>query len=163
MEENPYSAPVSRGLTDHALQGYDQLLASRSSRFFAFFIDFSVFYAFTLALIFSLIIHDSTNNSGDDAALASSLFLLYLAINTYLLLKRGQSLGKLILRIRIINPQTMTVPGFVDLILKRYVAFMAINFIPLANILVLINPFMIFRESRKCWHDDFANTIVVKA
>ena len=88
---------------------------------------------------------------------------MYMLINGSLLVMRGQTVGKLILRIRIVNPSTKKVPGFVDVVLKRYVAFMVLSLLPLISLVTIINPFMIFRETKKCWHDDFANTIVVKA
>ena len=74
-----------------------------------------------------------------------SLILLLVA-QIYLLVARGQTVGKLILGMRILRPDGSRV-GAIPVV---------------GGLFQLINPLMIFRESRRCWHDDIADTIVIR-
>lgn len=162
---NPYSAPVSEVINENLIEESELILASRWARFFAVVIDVIMFFviAFITGIVLSFFVSETFFDTVDEITLGVIVFAVYIFINGSLLVMRGQTIGKLILSIKIVNPATKKTPGFVDVILKRYVAFMILSFLPLISLVTLINPFMIFRENKKCWHDDFANTIVVKA
>jgi uncharacterized RDD family membrane protein YckC len=97
------------------------------------------------------------------AGLSGIAFLAWIVVNIYLLVTRGQSVAKLILKIRVVRPVGSQV-SWGRLLGLRYVVPALINSIPLVGILfTLIDPLMIFRDSRRCLHDDLADTIVVKA
>lgn len=90
-------------------------------------------------------------------------FILFLVLHGYLLATRGQTIGKALLKVRIVrsdgSPATL-----LRLIGLRYLPTMAISMIPLlGGLYALIDCLLIFRESRRCLHDNIADTIVVRA
>jgi uncharacterized RDD family membrane protein YckC len=88
--------------------------------------------------------------------------LVYLLINGKLLERDGQSIGKRICRIKIIKPDG-SIPALRDSFIKRNMVMAVIQGIPIiGRFLVLIDVLLIFRENRKCFHDDLAGTLVVK-
>jgi uncharacterized RDD family membrane protein YckC len=89
-------------------------------------------------------------------------FLAVVFLQSYLLVTRGQSLAKIILKMRILRPDGSRVSAG-RIIGLRYFVPGLINGIPFVGwIFSLVNPLMIFRSSRRCLHDDIADTIVVK-
>lgn len=91
------------------------------------------------------------------------LLLVPFLVQMLLLSLRGQSLGKLICRTRIIRRNGGRA-GFVHAFLLRYLIFNLLFRIPvLGMLLALVNPLLIFREDRRCLHDLVADTVVVDA
>lgn len=89
-------------------------------------------------------------------------YVLFLAIHGKFLAESGQTIGKKVLGIRIANLDGGK-PEFGQLAFRRYL-YLLLPMIPfLGSLLVLIDVLTIFRESRRCLHDDFAGTVVVKA
>jgi len=85
-----------------------------------------------------------------------------LAVNGYLLAQHGQSVGKRLCGIRIVRLDG-SVPTLWDSFVKRHLAFLCLRQIPFAGYpLYLIEILFIFRENRRCLHDEFADTLVVK-
>lgn len=76
-----------------------------------------------------------------------------------LIATRGQSIGKLLLGMRIVNEGGQC-PGFVQGVVLRNWLRAALSFIPLFS---LIDALAIFGESRRCVHDFIAGTRVVDA
>ena len=96
--------------------------------------------------------------------LAMSVFasILYFALNGRLLARQGQSIGKKLCKIRIAKTDG-SIPTLRDSFFKRYVLFVFLQDVPVVGRIVpLIDALMIFRESRRCLHDEWAETIVVK-
>lgn len=90
-------------------------------------------------------------------------FVAFLVLNGWLLATRGQTLGKLLLKIRIVRTDG-TRAGFVRLYFVRYLLNNLLCMIPLVGLFyALADCLSIFRESRKCLHDNIADTIVVRA
>ena|SRR5690349_20168678 len=90
-------------------------------------------------------------------------FIIFLVLHGYLLATRGQTIGKALLRMRIVRSDGSQA-SLVRLIGLRYVPTMAISMIPvLGGLYALIDCLLIFRESRRCLHDNIADTIVVRA
>ena len=89
-------------------------------------------------------------------------YALFLAINGWLLVRRGQTLGKLALGLRIVRPDGSPV-GPARMLLVRYGMGFVFSLATVAQILNLLDALLIFRESRRCLHDQIADTIVVKA
>jgi len=84
-------------------------------------------------------------------------------VQAILLCVRGQSIGKMLTKIRIVRTSGEPV-GFVHVILLRSIVMSFIYNIPFAGSLVwLINPLLIFREDRRCLHDMIADTTVIDA
>lgn len=166
MEENPYSAPESNILDEDNSDNSEIVLADRSTRLGASIIDSFILMLIFLPLAWALnLVNFETGNTSLSAQVISGLIgiAIYLVINGKLLLSEGQTIGKKLLKIKIINEETNKVPSFSDIIGKRYLFFMVLGQIPLANIIQIIDVLFIFRSSKKCLHDNFANTIVIKA
>jgi hypothetical protein len=92
------------------------------------------------------------------ACVAAALVLF--VVNACLLTVRGQTLGKLIVGIRIVDPNTDANAGFARTVLLRSGVPMFLNSLS-AGIFGLIDVLFIFREDRRCLHDLMANTKVV--
>lgn len=89
--------------------------------------------------------------------------VLFMALNSYLLKEYGQTLGKRIVGIAVIGEDGHKL-SLQEMILKRYLPFWLIAYVPLFGFIVTIGNFMaIFRgNKRRCLHDDLAKTVVIK-
>ena len=89
--------------------------------------------------------------------------LAFMIVQTVLLVKRGQTVGKMLLGIRIVKLDGSRA-SFASVILMRGLLPALIGGIPMVGgFFSLINVFLIFREDRRCMHDLMAGTIVVEA
>lgn len=90
--------------------------------------------------------------------------LILLAVQIYLLTTRGQTIGKKLLGVKIVNFDDETNPGFVKAFLLRVFVNGLIGGIPFLGVAyTLVDICFIFREDRRCIHDLLAGTKVVKA
>lgn len=140
-------------------------LANRSSRFWAATID-GIIAIFMIWLASRLTPWDPFHPK-DTAAFqpvnALIGIVLYLAVHGYLLATRGQSIGKVLLKIRIVRVDGSPVP-FPRLAGLRYAVPGLFQMVPTIGMFFsLIDCALIFRESRRTLHDQIAGTIVVKA
>jgi uncharacterized RDD family membrane protein YckC len=90
-------------------------------------------------------------------------FAVFLVLHGYLLQTRGQTIGKMLLQIRIVRSDgsRATLGRLAGL---RYFANSVLALIPVLGWLYgLLDALMIFRQSRKCLHDNLADTVVVRA
>ena len=88
--------------------------------------------------------------------------IIFMAINSYLLVTKGQTLGKWMLGIRIVDAASNGAATAVKLLGLRYVLVMLVAVIPfIGGLLGLIDFLFIFREDRRCVHDLIAGTKVV--
>lgn len=88
-------------------------------------------------------------------AVAGFLFAIAQII---LLAQRGQTIGKILLRIKIVRRDTGENGGFVTNVLLRGLLNGLLNLIP---VYFIIDSCLIFREDRRCIHDLIAGTVVV--
>lgn len=88
--------------------------------------------------------------------------LLFAIVNGYLLMTRGQTVGKMLLGMRILRPDgSAASPG--RLIGLRYAVGWLLSALPFVGMFyALIDCLFIFRADRRCVHDLIAGTIVVK-
>jgi uncharacterized RDD family membrane protein YckC len=88
--------------------------------------------------------------------------LLFALVNGYLLMTRGQTVGKMLLGMRIVRPDgSAATPARV--IGLRYAVGWLLSAVPVVGMVyALIDCLMIFRADRRCLHDLIADTIVVK-
>jgi uncharacterized RDD family membrane protein YckC len=92
------------------------------------------------------------------AAIAFGVFVL---IQGYPLHATGQTWGKKLLSLKIVDLQGNK-PSLADLLLKRYLPTHAIANVPcLGTLYVLVDSLMIFRADQRCVHDLIAGTRVV--
>lgn len=98
------------------------------------------------------------------SVLGAATFLL---VQGYLLSTKGQTVGKLVMKTRIVSQSTGQILPIGDLIVKRYLIYWVLPAVPfVGNFLIalfaLVNALMIFRENHRCLHDEIAGTNVVK-
>ncbi len=142
------------------------VLARRFTRLAARFLDGIIFVVLAigfsgLAGFFSAESPEAINEM--ILALGGIGILGLVGVNLYLLATRGQTLGKMALRVRIVRPTGADV-GLGRLLLLRFLPIQLASLVPvLGAILGLVNVLMIFGESRRCLHDYFADTVVVNA
>ena len=90
------------------------------------------------------------------------LLIIFMAINSYLLVTKGQTLGKWMLGIRIVDAASNGAATALKLLGLRYVLVMLVQAIPMiGQLLGLIDALFIFRGDRRCVHDLIAGTKVV--
>lgn len=103
--------------------------------------------------------------------LSSLLLLAYGLIQLVLIIARGQSFGKLIVGIRVVDAQTQQLPSFFKRVILRlfllFIIYQVASGMPLpinmSLILLMINYFIAGRNpKRQGWHDKLAGTVVVK-
>jgi uncharacterized RDD family membrane protein YckC len=128
-------------------------LAGRFDRLVARIIDIVIFIA--LAILAAPF--------GDQAVIQVIIFLAaiaYIIVQIVLLTNSGQSIGKKVMKIKIIKTETNTNGGFVPNVLLREIVNGLLGIIPFYS---LVDVLLIFREDRRCIHDFIAGTTVVKA
>jgi uncharacterized RDD family membrane protein YckC len=100
---------------------------------------------------------------GQQAAFFVVGFLVFLILNGYLLLKRGQTIGKVVVKTRIVD-LTGNIPDFGKLLVLRYLVLGLVSQIPIIGGLGgLVNALWIFGKERRCLHDYIAGTRVINA
>jgi uncharacterized RDD family membrane protein YckC len=86
---------------------------------------------------------------------------LFLILNGILLTNHGQTIGKRIMKVKIVDLDGQHV-GILKLYSLRYLVFSLVSQIPVAGgLLSLVNVLFIFGKERKCLHDILAGTKVV--
>lgn len=99
------------------------------------------------------------------AMMTGLLILVLFIVQIFLLIKRGQSIGKLITGVRILDVETNKLPSVTNIILMRTILTNLAYNIPTIGQVILIVDFvmMIVNKKRRSLHDKIAKTIVVKA
>jgi uncharacterized RDD family membrane protein YckC len=87
---------------------------------------------------------------------------LFLLLQAVPLIKRGQTLGKMACKIRIVRTDGSHPTAFRLLVLRYGPGYVAGSVPVLAIIYSLLDPLLIFRASRQCLHDSIADTKVIK-
>ncbi|HEX4584938.1 MAG TPA: RDD family protein [Burkholderiaceae bacterium] len=166
--DNRYAPPGANVADIAAPSGV--VLASRWRRLFGSWIDW--FAVYLLALLLATAGFSALWTQPKPAAMAQFFFafnvqsllseLLFLLVNGYLLVARGQTIGKVALGMRILRPDGSKVSAS-RLVGLRYGVGFLVSLIPApAALYGLIDSLLIFRESRRCLHDVIADTIVVR-
>ncbi len=86
--------------------------------------------------------------------------LALLVVQLVMVTKRGQTLGKKLLGIRIVTKDTQENGGFVVNVLKRGFLNGLLSLIPGY---FLVDCLFVFRGDRRCLHDMIAGTVVIQA
>jgi uncharacterized RDD family membrane protein YckC len=98
-------------------------------------------------------------------AVGVSLLAVLALVGTqfYLLATRGQTIGKILMKIRIVVYNEGSNPGFVKVVLLRLFLNGLIGAVPFVGpVYSLVDICFIFRDDRRCIHDLIAGTEVVK-
>ncbi len=143
-------------------------LASRTHRFVGALIDTTLAVAIMVPIMFMTgVFQQSLESGGMSIGLQVVLFvagwLVFLALNGYLLFTKGQTIGKVAMKTKIVDLDG-NLPNFGKILVLRYLALGAIAQIPILGALAsLINALFIFGKERRCLHDYMAGTRVVDA
>jgi uncharacterized RDD family membrane protein YckC len=160
-------APPGANVADVALP-QELALASRWRRLFGVTID--SFVLFIPGMLIGVVIGATMGSKFNPSSakwFGFNLFglfgvVLFLLFNSYLLVTRGQTIGKYAVGVRIVRPDGSKVSGPRVLGLRYGVGFF-LNMIPILGYLYgTIDCLLIFRQSRRCLHDEIADTIVVR-
>ena len=163
--ENPYApppAPVS-DQDDEASH-----LAGRGQRLAAAILDgvIGIVCAIPIMVLFGMFDYLKAGRPLPfTLTLASTVsgIVLFVVVHGYLLKTHGQTVGKKLIGVRIVDLDNQ-LPRFGKLIGLRYLPIWAVTVIPvIGQILPLIDALFIFRKDRRCLHDLIAGTRVVRA
>lgn len=172
---NPYASPKS---SVEAIQIDELALASLWRRLFARLIDFSILFVISIHVTDWLLKNwpvQVTNNHYIDGFFWSSntsyIFLdlfvgigVFAILNTYLLATRGQTIGKYLLKIRIVDHRSDEVSKLrFSLLLREGITMQLSLFGTMGMIIALIDVLFIFFPNRRCLHDYWSFTKVVSA
>ena len=142
----------------------DRSNASRGDRLFAVVVDW-VIAVVPVGIGFAL-----TRRSPETAGAALSHWQLWVILAAILLIQytllslRGQTLGKLAMRVRIVRATDGGNPGFLRAVVLRNMVRHVLSAVPiLGGLFALADILAIFGEERRCLHDRIAGTRVVEA
>jgi uncharacterized RDD family membrane protein YckC len=154
----PVSAPVAAGapLTDTPYAGV-------LIRFAAAFIDsiilgiVSSVIGFILGMLAGLTGGDSTVVSIVSILSSILQFAIYIAYSVYFIGSKGQTPGKMVMKIKVIKLEDKSVPGYTSAFLREIVGKIA------SSIVLSLGYFWaIWDPKKQTWHDKIAGTVVVK-
>lgn len=147
------------------VQIHDPNLAGRGTRLGAKLLDTLILF---ICLIPGLVALGVANKNDTITAIGTILLILAVlgltATQWYLLGTRGQTIGKKIVGIKIVNFADNQNPGFVKACLVRTIVIGMIAAVPYLGFLFSITDIcFIFRDDKRCIHDLMAETKVVNA
>lgn len=165
-DDNRYAPPQAQVEDIPPMAGGAQL-AGRGARLGAALIDGGLFLA--IFGVAAAVTPWNVFRPPEEGQLAATLvtnalggLLLFLLFNGYLLARHGQTIGKRLVGLRIVRPGGERA-SLMRLFGARYLVGWAVNSVPgIGALYGLIDSLLIFRESRRCLHDNIADTIVVK-
>ena len=171
-DPNPYASPSVASFAPSSTPTFTgQSLASRGDRFLGSLIDGLVLLPLSFGAGIAMgivLVVAGLDPEGVPFQAAAAVFggligaSIFLVLNGYLLADRGQTIGKVVMKTRIVANDGTLVP-IVPLILKRYVPLWIASSIPnFGPFLAIGNALAIFRENHKCIHDEIAGTKVIK-
>lgn len=152
---------------DEQTETNNEELATRWQRFWASLIDGLIVAVVTIPVIyltggFEDLVEGGQPSFGYTLLIGLVSIIVFVLINGKLLLQKGQTVGKKILKTKIVdsdnNPPSQTH------LIKRYSVYFFLRMVPyIGPILSLINILLIFGKNKKCGHDYVADTLVIKA
>ncbi len=167
-DHNPYQAPTTT-VADLSLNAE---LTGHGERLGAAIIDAIIVVAVAFPVMFMggyfATVMDSASRGAQVPFMSQLLWgaigigIFYL-IQGYPLSKSGQTWGKRILKIKIVDLEGRQ-PSFARLAGLRYLSVQIMNLIPIVGgLIAIVNVLLIFRSDRRCGHDLIAGTRVVSA
>lgn len=94
---------------------------------------------------------------------AAAGYVVFLILQGYLLVTRGQTIGKALMKLRIVRPDG-SLPSAGRLLGLRYGIAQLLAVVPaVGQVYALVDCLLIFRKSRRCLHDQIADTVVLQA
>jgi uncharacterized RDD family membrane protein YckC len=166
-DDNRYAPPQTQVEDIPPMAADGVQLAGRGARLGAVLIDAGLFMA--VFGVTAVVTPWNVFREPEPGQLAATLaanavggLLLFLLFNGYLLARHGQTVGKRLLGLRIVRPGGERA-SFARLFGARFlVGWVAASIPGIGALYSLVDGLLIFRESRRCLHDNIADTIVVK-
>ena len=167
-EQNPYRGP------DAAVAEFSSgdELAGRGARLGAAIIDFIIMLVVLLPIMYMggyMAAATEAAQAGTQVGLGTTLmwaaigFVIFVVIQFFPLNATGQTWGKKLLKIKIVDLDGAK-PPIGRLLGLRYLPIQAVANVPLIGpVVALVNVLLIFRSDRRCGHDLIAGTRVVHA
>ena len=165
MHDDPYSPPEAR-LID--LEPQALVLADRWLRLAGAFIDGLIMMVILLPLMyaggyFDGMLQGRVPGFPEQALWSGIGFAVFVLVQGYPLSASGQTWGKKLLKMRIVDLDGHQ-PRFASLIALRYGTTQVITLVPFVGPWYsLLDSLFIFGEDRRCLHDRIAGTRVVEA
>jgi len=175
-ELNPYAPPTTQNLSPTSFEG-NAPLATLGQRFAAALIDGLLFLTVYIPLILGIGL-DAISQMPENpdqvenlsltpnwglVGLAVVMLLGLVVVNIVMLAKRGQTIGKRLMAIRIVDVERDVNPGWVRTIILRGVVNGLISGVPVLGVLyTIVDILFIFGQERRCIHDLIATTRVVQ-
>ena len=168
LQDRRYAPPAAH-VADVDLPATDAgQLATRTRRFWALMLDVGL--AVAVLLLLEAVLPVAPWESEADAGwwtlqpmTAGIDLAIFLLLNAVLLVQRGQTIGKALLKIRIVRSDGGKASAF-QLLAVRYGLFHLTMILPAIGVAVgVVDALLIFRQPRRCLHDIVAGTIVVNA
>ncbi|MES2917105.1 MAG: RDD family protein [Pseudomonadota bacterium] len=162
--ENPYSAPTSQ-VHDSAEEVADEM-ASRMTRLMAAIVDGIILMVLVLPFTWVLGFWDLARSGGTlsfgmTVASVALGFGAYVLVNGVLLARYGQTVGKRLLKIRIVSLQGEQLP-LGKILLARQLPVQVMSVLPgVGGLLAILDVLFIFRKDQRCLHDLIAKTRVI--
>ena len=166
--ENPYRTPEStHSPRSVEAESSDTNLANRGSRLVAKLIDGLISNLILMPLMFLTGYFQRAieqNVSIFEVAIYSIAgFLLYYAIHGYLLATQGQTVGKMLMAVRIVDYDSGQLIPIGRMIGLRDLPVMLASMIPyIGGVIAIVDALFIFTKEQRCVHDLIAKTKVVK-
>ena len=162
-DKNPYEAPsanLGSETTDE--------LGGRGARLGAAIIDTLIMLVIVLPAVFFFGFGDLLLNPSPDPGTLVTMglagFVVYALVQGYFLATRGQTLGKMVVGVRIVDAESKEIIPLWKVLGLRVFVFQALGQVPFVGpLILLVDVLFIFSERRRCLHDLLARTIVVNA
>ncbi|WP_373952307.1 RDD family protein [Vibrio pomeroyi] len=142
------------------------VLASRWSRFWAFVIDGLIYAAAMIPVALYTNLFDRAVSNGAVELHEQIMMFIYgwvvfLLCHGYLLQKKGQTIGKNVMEIAIVDMDGKQI-GLFNIVIKRILPMSIFVYIPvIGQFISILNYLFVFRKNRRCLHDLIAGTQVV--
>jgi uncharacterized RDD family membrane protein YckC len=170
VPDNPYAAPAA-AVADEIAR--DMQLAGRGTRLGAVLIDGLLFSLGAVPAAIAVFVLGGMANMKDtrnmEVGVAIGIgvgvlcFVGIVAWNCVLLHRRGQTIAKKLLGIRVVRRDGSRC-GLTRIFFVRYLPVTLLGMVPFVGGFVsLADALLIFRDDRRCLHDEIADTIVIVA
>lgn len=172
-DENPFASPqvdvAAVKVRRKSPRASSDALASRWERLGASLIDFLILLPVAVFLmLYFLPMGSNLRHLHNQVVIFLTSMIVgwgyFLLVNGYLLARHGQTVGKYVCGIKIVQQRDYRLPPLGHLLLTRYLAMNLLAQIPwVGGITSLVDVLFIFMPDRRCLHDHLAGTIVVRS
>jgi uncharacterized RDD family membrane protein YckC len=163
---NLYAPPEARVDDVHADGELE--LAGRGTRLVAAIVDgliYSAVFWLMMVFVFRISFQEmAAVTFGKQVLMQIGGIVTFMILNGHLLAKNGQTIAKKLMNIKIVRSDG-NAAGLGRIVFLRLAPLWLMTLVPVVGMVVvgLVDPLLIFRQSRKCLHDTIADTIVIKA